>query len=618
MRTRRVETNRSCPLRCQHCACSISESAEVVRAAPRAIAQALEQGCEVLVLSGGEPLLRRDLDRLIAFAGRGDRAPRVELETSAIGLDPARARLLREAGLARARVSMLGWAASYEAITRVPDSFAAALAGLRALDEAGVAIELVLPLLRANLDQVHELPARVLEAGVTLAGVRLRAPIDDRDPPALEGMAEAIERCDDALRQLDPRLLERVAAGQRERPALPLQLDSEGMPPPCSFRRPARVGHLFALTRGGADAPGHRRLEGCAGCKLIDRCPGFPERALAREPELHATPIVEDRTRRRLTQVASVDEQITRELVSRELGRDLAGHTWTVHTIRIHFLCNQACDFCFVSTHLPAPPEQAVRAAIVEAANAGAAVALSGGEPTLNPRLCDYLRFARAQGVQSIELQTNATRLGDPELCQAVIDAGVDTVFVSLHGSRAEIGDLVTQAPGTWVATVAGLDQLAAREQHTRVNFVMCRANADDFPAVVELVARRWPAFELTFSFVAPSTDLVPRTAALIPRYSEVLGPMLAGLERARALSLQVSGFESMCAIPLCLKPDGLGDYDQLSEVEAGLDRGEFDKPEACTGCSQRDRCWGVRSGYVALHGTSELRPFGQAKIIAT
>jgi MoaA/NifB/PqqE/SkfB family radical SAM enzyme len=609
MRTRRVETNRSCSLRCRHCACSDRESAELVRAAPRAIADACEAGCEVLVLAGGEPLLRRDLDRLIAFARRGPKPPRVEIATSAVGLDRDRASALHDAGLGRARVALPGWADTYEAITRVPGSFAAALVGLRSLDEAGVAIELALPLLHANLATIHELPGRVLASGIALAGVRLWVPVDDRDPPTLSAMADAIERCDDAIRQLDPKLLD-IRASQRERPALAITLEPEFMPPPCRFRRPARVGHLFTLTRGGAEAANHRRLASCSDCTLIDRCPGFPERSLAREPDLRATPITDDRTRRRLTLVAGVDEQITRELVSRELGRDLDGTSWQVHTIRIHFLCNQACDFCFVSTHLPAPPEQAVRTAIVQAAHEGAAVALSGGEPTLNPRLCEYLRFAREQGVRSIELQTNATRLADPTLCQAVIDAGVDTVFVSLHGSRAEIGDLVTQAPGTWVATVAGLDQLAARHQRTRVNFVMCRANADDFPALVELVAERWPAFDLTFSFVAPSTDLVPRTAALIPRYSEVLGPLQAGLERARVLGLRVTGFESMCAIPLCLKPDGLGEYEQLSGLEVGLDRGEFDKPEPCTRCSQRDRCWGVRSGYVELHGASELHPF--------
>nr|WP_255216344.1 radical SAM protein [Pseudenhygromyxa sp. WMMC2535] len=384
-------------------------------------------------------------------------------------------------------------------------------------------------------------------------------------------------------------------------------------PPPCLFRAPGRSGHLFSLTRGGAERPGYARPEGCAGCQVADRCPGFPIPDLERDPSLAPAPIQADRARRRLTLVADVDAQIARELVSHDLGRDTAGNTWVVHTIRVQFRCNQACDFCFVSTHLPKAESAAIYAAIDAAASAGAAVALSGGEPTLAPALCDYVRHAKAAGVAAIELQTNAIRLADPALCRAVVEAGIDTAFVSLHGSRAEICDAVTNAPGTWAKTVAGLDQLARHEQvGVRVNFVMCQQNAADFPAVVELVASRWPRADLTFSFVAPSTDLVPRTQALIPRYSEVFAPLLAGLERARALGVTVTGFESMCAIPLCLKPDGLGDYEQLSPAELGVGESaaEFEKPPVCVTCSQQARCWGVRRGYVSLYGTDELRPF--------
>ncbi|MCA9683262.1 MAG: radical SAM protein, partial [Myxococcales bacterium] len=317
------------------------------------------------------------------------------------------------------------------------------------------------------------------------------------------------------------------------------------------------------------------------------------------------------RTRRRSPHLSPAPDRTARRHIAH--GQDIGSHrnTKQEHTVRVQFRCNQACDFCFVSTHLPDPQEQAVRAALEAAAAAGAVVSMSGGEPTLNPRLCDYLRYAKQVGVPAVELQTNAVRLADPQLCAAVVAAGVDTAFVSLHGSRAEICDAITNAPGTWAKTVAGLDQLAAHGVATRVNFVMCRQNADDFPAVVELVASRWPSFDLTFSFVAPSTDLVPRTAALIPRYSSVFGPLLAGLERARDLGVTVTGFESMCSIPLCLKPDGLGDYEQLSAAEVGIDSAsEFEKPAGCADCSQRDRCWGLRRGYVQLYGSDELRPF--------
>jgi MoaA/NifB/PqqE/SkfB family radical SAM enzyme len=605
----RVETNRSCPLRCQHCPCDAREDPQVVRAAPRAIARAREGGFRRLIFSGGEPLLRKDLERLVAFArspspiqapGWGpNEAQILELETSAIGLDPARAAALRAAGLDLVRVPLPGWGPSYEQVTRVPGSFASVAAGLRAAAAAELDVELDLPILRANVDELASLPIRVVEQlGVVPSQVQLHLPRHDPDPVDLRIAVAAIEAVDRAVNTLPNH--------PDARPTR-TRLLVERVPPPCMFTHPGRTGYLFGLSRGGRERPGYRQPPGCETCTVADRCPGFPIADLERDPSLQPAPIADARTRRRLTVLRGVDEQIARELVSRELGRDVDGNAWPVHTIRVQFLCNQACEFCFVSTHLPNPSSRAIREAVDQAAAERAAVALSGGEPTLNPELVEHVRYAKRAGIRSIELQTNAIRLADPALCQALADAGVDTVFVSLHGSRAEIGDAITSAPGTWAKSVAGLDQLARIGLPTRVNFVMCRDNADDFPATVELVAARWPDFPLTFSFVAPSTDLVPRTAALIPRYTDVFEPLLAGLERARALGLNVTGFESMCSIPLCLKPDGLGEYLQLPAIE-GDAGAEFEKPEVCDGCSQRSRCWGVRRGYVSLYGSGELR----------
>jgi len=607
----RIETNRSCPLRCRHCACASNEDPALVRAAPRAIAETGEY--RRLVLSGGEPLLRQDLERLIAFAraqqqqhvtGLGPSEARtIALESSAIGLDRSRAEALRAAGLDVLRVRVPGFERDYERITGVPGSFASARAGMLAAASVGLELELDLPILRANLDVIARLPEQLCEAlGVTPSKVWLRLARHDPDPVELRTAVAAIEACDEAIDAMA------VPAGDHP-PRARLAIDR--VPPPCLFTRPGRIGHLFGLSRGGAEQVGYRRLPGCERCTVVDRCPGFPEADLARDPSLTPAPIADERTRRRLTVVRGIDDQIARELVSRELGRDVDGNAWLVHTVRVQFLCNQACDFCFVSTHLPHPPPAAIYAALDRAAAEQAVVALSGGEPTLNPRLCEYVRYAKQVGVRSVELQTNAIRLADPSLCEQLAAAGIDTAFVSLHGSRAEVCDAITNAPGTWAKTVAGLDQLARVGVGTRINFVMCRDNADDFPATVELVASRWPSFVLTFSFVAPSTDLVPRTAALIPRYSDVFGPLEAGLRRGRELGVQVTGFESMCSIPLCLKPDGLGEYQQLPpaglDAQVGDTGGEFEKPEVCDGCSQRERCWGVRRGYLALYGSSEL-----------
>lgn len=75
------------------------------------------------------------------------------------------------------------------------------------------------------------------------------------------------------------------------------------------------------------------------------------------------------------------------------------------------------------------------------------------------------------------------------------------------------------------------------------------------FPGFVRMVASRWPQAGVNVSFVAPSTDLVPRTHALLPRYEDVLPLVGEGMRLGEAAGLTVDGFESMCGLPLCLGP---------------------------------------------------------------
>ncbi|MBX3274218.1 MAG: radical SAM protein [Sandaracinaceae bacterium] len=591
-RVARVYTNETCNQNCGFC------DRRAPRERPRFVAPDAVRaridaaGARAIVLTGGEPTLRRDLEALIAHAKQT--ATRVELETNATLIDDARARALFTAGLDVARVHLVAWGDPADAITRDPGGFAAALAGARALAAAGVALEAATPIVRANAPHVAGLPAALAESGLPIEALVLGVPT--------EGPADLLVPLDEAAR-----VIEEVEAHAR-RNALPIRLDPHASLAPCLFTSPARLAHLFALTPGGAARAGHARLAACAGCAVRDRCPGVPA---AQAPRLEgaARPIEREHVRRRLSLVSTVEEQIERELYQDELHRRPGAPPRRTRTVRVNFNCNQTCRFCFVSTHLPAAPDADVEAAIVEAARAGADVALSGGEPTLHPRLVELVRLAKREGARLVELQTNATRLDDDARVAALCDAGLDLAHVSLHASSAARSDAITGAPGTFERTVRGLDALYRARVRVRLSFVFCRDNLDDFPAYVDAVAARWPDAEIAASFVAPSTDLVPRDPALIPRYTEVVGHLGEGLRRARARGVRVSGLDSMCGVPLCLVPDELASYFALAEAPEGYDGGEIVDAEACRACALRGRCFGLRRGYAELHGTDELAP---------
>lgn len=594
MRVERVVTNETCNQNCAFCNARrpTEQPSFVQRGAVLGRIQSATAGApEQVVLTGGEPTLRRDLADLVAAAKA--RAGSVVLETNAALVDDAMAARLSTAGLDLARVHLPAWGESLDAITRDSGGFAATLAGMRSLAARGVRLEVAIPVVRDNLDDIAEVPAGLARAGLPVEAIVVGVPAEGPDAAGLASLGEAAQ----AIEQL-------VRAARTH--GTTLRMSADAFIPPCSFQRPALVAHLYTLTPGGRERGGCVRIAACQDCLANDRCPGFP--AAWGRATLPNRPVRDDRLRRRLSVISTLEEQVARELVTHEVHRNADGTVVPVRTVRVNFHCNQACHFCFVSTHLPAAADSEIRAAILEAGRAGAMLAISGGEPTLNPELANYVRLARSSGVTGVELQTNATRLDNVDLVHELADAGVDVAFVSLHGSTAAISDLVTDAPGTFEKTVRGIDELYRSPIHVRLNFVFCALNQDDFPDHVRMVAARWPGVDMSISFVAPSTDMVPRDRSLVPRYTDVLPPMAEGLRLGRELRLNMLGFESMCGLPLCLIPVGMEEYFGVAELPSGEDHGEFIKTDTCARCSIEQRCWGLRRGYAELNGTAELR----------
>src|SRR4051812_39708758 len=138
MRVERVLTNLTCNQNCGYCT-SRSPSDDRAFVHPEAVRNRIlaAASTEELVLSGGEPALRKDLDGLVRFAQTSG-VSRVVVETNATIIDDAKAQALKTAGLTLARVNVTGLADPSESITRDPGGAARTIAGIQALLRAKV------------------------------------------------------------------------------------------------------------------------------------------------------------------------------------------------------------------------------------------------------------------------------------------------------------------------------------------------------------------------------------------------------------------------------------------------------------------------------------------------
>jgi len=596
MRSEQVLIN----LRCnQHCLCCMSRCPQDdpsfvrPRAVARRIADALGQGERELVLTGGEPTLHPQLARFVAL-GKKLGARRVVLETNATRIGPDQAAALSRAGLDLARVHLSSVDTSWDRVTRDPGGTEAALRGVRCLLDAGLGVEIAALAIRSTVSMLPELPGRLVSAFPRVPWtIRLAVPVRSPAPEEILSPAEAAD------------LVTSLAHACRLA-GVSCKLDPRSHPPPCVFDQARAVAPLFSLGPSREVPPHHARVPGCEACLVRDRCPGFERVTIERFGPPDVQPILKDAIRRRLTMVGSVSEQIERELVEPSQGW-VGDEEVDEAIVRVMFACNQDCSFCFVSTHLPAPSLPVVLGAIEEAAARGARVVLSGGEPTLHPSLLEIVRHAKRVSEYPVQLQTNAVLCADGTLAEDLREAGLDEVFVSLHGATAATSEAITRAPGTYERTLRGLDRLHATGMSITVNFVTCASNMGELVALVGQCAGRWPRARLNVSFVAPATDLVPTDEQTIPRLTHVLAHVFAAEEAAETLGVSIGGFASMCGMPRCLVPERISA--SWTSVQQGLNRGEFVHPTPCRQCAARTSCLGLRRRYLEMYGDEELRP---------
>jgi 12,18-didecarboxysiroheme deacetylase len=150
---------RRCNLRCAHCYARASEhdapEAIPTREAKRVIDDLAEFGSPVLLFSGGEPLVRSDIEELASYAvSRGMRAV---VSTNGTLISRERARTLRSIGLSYVGISLDGGREVHDRFRGVAGSFDRAMQGVENCLEEGLKVGLRFTIFRRNAAEIPEI-----------------------------------------------------------------------------------------------------------------------------------------------------------------------------------------------------------------------------------------------------------------------------------------------------------------------------------------------------------------------------------------------------------------------------------------------------------------------------
>lgn len=281
--------------------------------------------------------------------------------------------------------------------------------------------------------------------------------------------------------------------------------------------------------------------------------------------------------------------------------------------LRINRECNERCSFCNTPADSPAivTATAAVQQALREERAAGRTVVLfTGREPTLDSRLPSFLRLAKDLGYERIRLQTNGTRLAATSYLEALVDAGLTEVEISLHTLDPPTFEALVGPAALLAKTEAAVSAVLARGLRLHLVTVLTTLNLAEVPSLFEALGlrHRGSPLRVSLSPMAPVGD-GRRHLALIPRLTTLTTalPAIALAAESAGIELEIP---SRCGLPLCATPEVLRPRNLESRNTPGttLEPGKHKAP-ACAQCCFDAVCTGVWSDYLDAHGAEELVP---------
>ncbi|MBI2911641.1 MAG: radical SAM protein, partial [Chloroflexi bacterium] len=174
------EITRACALQCRHCRATAQRRRDARELTTeegfRLIDQVADMGTVVLVVTGGDPLMRPDVYELIGYGAA--RGLRVAFSPSATGLANADAlRRAREAGVHMVHVSLDGaTAATHDGFRRVHGSYGRTMRMLDDLRELGVPLQVGTTVSRSSWRELPAIAALVAAAGARVWSVFFLVP----------------------------------------------------------------------------------------------------------------------------------------------------------------------------------------------------------------------------------------------------------------------------------------------------------------------------------------------------------------------------------------------------------------------------------------------------------
>jgi cyclic pyranopterin phosphate synthase len=344
----------------------------------------------------------------------------------------------------------------------------------------------------------------------------------------------------------------------------------------------------------------------------------------------------------------AADARAQADAVEEAIESRIAGRGQRVH-ILTGAVCNNNCIFCMEEDRdgrkvtNSRTTDETVRW-ILSQQEFYEEVCFTSGEPTTNRRLLPWVRMAKDAGARWISMMTNGRALSYEKYTRALLAAGLNRIYISIHGHTKKLHEGLTRTPGSFEQTVDGLKTVARYKRYgiaLHTSTVITKRNLPHMADIYRFL-RELGVDQVVFNIMQANGRANTYFDQLFPTYTEIAAVAREFLREAGAHEDQVQAF--LVDIPLCTTV-GLPDFNRgyvedyvhfepppeaskglLSEEllearragedgelvqirRADLDDCERRKRPECQRCRYERVCEGVWGNYLRRYGWDEFVP---------
>jgi MoaA/NifB/PqqE/SkfB family radical SAM enzyme len=217
--------------------------------------------------------------------------------------------------------------------------------------------------------------------------------------------------------------------------------------------------------------------------------------------------------------------------------------------IQITRLCNQKCRICSnpeIDATLSLDEVKGLIDDFIERGYHG--VILTGGEPTLHPKLPEIISYAKNRGIHA-RIITNGQKICDAEFLDKLITAGLSHTHISIYSHREEIQTFISGNKDSFKNALKAIENVEKAGITADINIAINHYNADHMHELVRFIRSRFPFIRhFVWNNLDPNMNRATQNPDVIHKLWEMEVPLATAMKELDQASCTFRAEK----VPLC------------------------------------------------------------------